>query len=66
MLSEREREVFEELSQNRTPPEIAKHLNITVATVRTHTHRIYAKLDVHSRDQLVELVREEYEHMMNK
>lgn len=63
MLSHREQEIFTELSFNRTPQEIAERLNITVATVRTHTHRIYAKLDVHSRAQLVSLVSKEYESL---
>ena len=61
MLSNREQELLEELSRNRTPQEIAAKLNITVATVRTHTHRIYVKLNVHSREELIELVRDEYE-----
>lgn len=61
MLSKREQELLEELACNRTPQEIASRLSITVSTVRTHTHRVYLKLDVHSRDELIELVRTEYE-----
>ena len=64
MLSKREQVLLGELSRNRTPQEIASRLNITVSTVRTHTHRIYIKLDVHSRDELIELVRNEYEKLM--
>lgn len=61
LLSRREQELLEDLARNRTPQEIAAHLSITVSTVRTHTHRIYVKLDVHSRDELIELIRREYE-----
>lgn len=61
MLSKREQELLEEMSHNRTPQEIATRLNITVATVRTHTHHVYTKLNVHSRDELIELIRTQYE-----
>lgn len=61
LLSQREQELLLELACNRTPQEIASHLHIAVSTVRTHSHRIYVKLDVHSRDELIELVRDEYE-----
>lgn len=61
LLSQRELELLLELACNRTPQEIASHLHIAVSTVRTHSHRIYVKLDVHSRDELIELVRMEYE-----
>ncbi len=63
MLSKREQELLEEMARNRTPQEIATRLNITVATVRAHTHHVYTKLDVHSRDELIELVRTEYEKL---
>lgn len=61
MLSERELELMQELTLNRTPHEVASHLSITVSTVRTHTHKIYVKLNVHSRDELIALVKQEYE-----
>ncbi|MBR2790634.1 MAG: helix-turn-helix transcriptional regulator, partial [Eggerthellaceae bacterium] len=60
-LSEREQEVLRQLADNRTPQDIAGHLFISLHTVRTHTKNIYAKLDVHSRDELIALVRREYE-----
>lgn len=63
MLSDRERELLLELSRNRTPQEIASQLSITVSTVRTHTHKIYVKLDVHSRDQLISLVRDAFDNL---
>ena len=60
-LSEREQEVLRQLADNRTPQDIANHLYISLHTVRTHTKNIYAKLCVHSRDDLIALVRREYE-----
>lgn len=66
LLSQREQELLLELACNRTPQEIASHLHITVSTVRTHSHRIYVKLNVHSRDELIELVRNEYEKENNR
>ena len=61
LLSEREHEVLRQLADNRTPQDIADYLCISLHTVRTHTKNIYAKLDVHSRDELIALVRREYE-----
>jgi DNA-binding CsgD family transcriptional regulator/MFS family permease len=55
-LSAREQEVFEELARGRGSETIAKRLNISLNTVRTHTHNVYVKLAVHSRQELVELV----------
>lgn len=48
-LTEREVEVLGRLSNGYTNPEIAEALHISVATVRTHVARIFQKLDVHSR-----------------
>lgn len=61
LLSEREQEVLRQLADNRTPQDIADHLYISLHTVRTHTKNIYAKLGVHSRDELIALIRKEYE-----
>ena len=63
LLSEREQEILRQLADNRTPQNIADYLCISLHTVRTHTKNIYAKLDVHSRDELIALVRKEYESM---
>jgi DNA-binding NarL/FixJ family response regulator len=48
-LTERELEILGRLSDGYTNPEIAEALHISVATVRTHVARIFQKLDVHSR-----------------
>jgi LuxR family maltose regulon positive regulatory protein len=48
-LSEREREVLRLLRTELSGPEIARELVVALSTVRTHTKRIYAKLDVTTR-----------------
>jgi DNA-binding CsgD family transcriptional regulator len=55
-LSAREQDVFEQLALGRGSENIAKRLTISLNTVRAHTHNVYAKLDVHSRQELIELV----------
>ena len=48
-LSERELEVLRLLESELDGPEIARELTVSLATVRTHTRSIYAKLGVNSR-----------------
>ncbi|WP_240744601.1 LuxR C-terminal-related transcriptional regulator [Microbacterium sp. PF5] len=52
-LSEREREVFQQLQTARTLPEIARELSVSVNTVKTHQRAIYRKLGVSSRREAV-------------
>jgi DNA-binding NarL/FixJ family response regulator len=52
-LTERELEILRRLSEGYTNPEIAEALLISVATVRTHVSRIFQKLDVKSRRDLL-------------
>ena len=52
-LSAREVEVLTLLSKGHLIKEIADHLAISFATVRTYIRRIYEKLHVHSRSQAV-------------
>ena len=52
-LSERELEVLRLLVSDLTGPEIARHLFISLNTLRTHTKRIFTKLDVTSRSGAV-------------
>lgn len=54
-LSAREMEILEFLIQGRSAPYIAKELYVSVNTVKTHMKRIYQKLDVHSREELLDL-----------
>jgi LuxR family maltose regulon positive regulatory protein len=48
-LSEREREVLRLLATELSGPEIARHLFVSVNTLRTHTKHIFSKLDVNTR-----------------
>jgi LuxR family transcriptional regulator, maltose regulon positive regulatory protein len=48
-LSQRELEVLRLLGTELSGPEIARELVIALTTLRTHTKRIYSKLDVDSR-----------------
>lgn len=52
-LTEREREVLHWLVQGASNEEIAKHLYITVATVKAHLTAIFEKLAVTSRTQAI-------------
>jgi LuxR family maltose regulon positive regulatory protein len=49
LLSERERDVFEQLRTTLTTIEIAERLGVSVNTVKTHQRSIYRKLGVTSR-----------------
>lgn len=55
-LSAREAEVAELLARGETVARIAETLYVSENTVRTHSKRIYAKLDVHKKQQLRDLV----------
>jgi LuxR family maltose regulon positive regulatory protein len=48
-LSERELEVLRLLESELDGPDIARELTVSVATVRTHSRNIYAKLGVNNR-----------------
>lgn len=55
-LSEREREVFVALARGKTAQEIAERDVLSVYTVRAHIRSIYAKLDVHSKKELIRFI----------
>jgi LuxR family maltose regulon positive regulatory protein len=57
-LSQRELEVLRLLDSELTGPEIARELYVTLNTLRTHTKRIFAKLDANSRAVAVHRARE--------
>lgn len=55
-LSSRETEVFILLAKHMEAKAIAEELFISFNTARTHIQKVYGKLDVHSRRELLELV----------
>ena len=55
-LTPRESEVLILLAKGRTVPVIARDLQIAKGTARTHTERIYRKLDVHKQQELIDKV----------
>jgi DNA-binding CsgD family transcriptional regulator len=54
-LTRREEEILQLLVRGRTAARIAETLCITVATTRTHLRNIYAKLGVHSQQDILDL-----------
>jgi len=56
VLSTREREILDRLLAHQRVPGIARTLNISENTVRNHLKSMYAKLGVHSQEELLELV----------
>jgi len=56
-LSDREIEVVNLIRAGHTNQQMAEELQLSVNTIKTHILRIYQKLDVHSRSQLLALLR---------
>ena len=55
-LSRRETDVFALIAHGRSIPYVAETLTISENTVRSHVRRIYDKLGVHSKQELIDLV----------
>lgn len=55
-LTERESEIFELLVRGRNARYLQEQLGITRNTVKSHIAHIYAKLSVHSQQELIDLV----------
>ena len=55
-LSVREAEVMEHIARGKTVVRIAEELVISENTVRMHSKRIYSKLDVHKKQELIDLI----------
>ncbi len=56
-LSEREVEILQYLLEGRTLRAIADKTFLSYNTVKTHVSHIYRKTDVHTRDELIELIK---------
>ena len=56
VLDEREAEILVYLARGRTKAYIADALFVTENTVRSHVRNIYSKLDVHTRQELLDLL----------
>ena len=56
-LTDSETRVLRYLPSHLTVPEIAAELCVSVNTVSTHTHHLYAKFGVHSRHEAVDRAR---------
>lgn len=55
-LSARETEVMELIARGHSVARIAKMLVVSENTIRTHSKRIYTKLDIHKKQDLVDLI----------
>ena len=55
-ITDREREIAAMVSAGLSNREIAHRLSVSVRTVDGHLYRIFAKLDIRSRDQLARLI----------
>lgn len=55
-LSERETQVMALIAQGNTQKKIAQTLCISMSSVQTHAKSLYRKLDIHSKQELVDLV----------
>lgn len=60
-LSPREKEVFQLLAEGKSAADIEGELYIASGTLKSHTRRIYQKFDIHSREELYALLREDSE-----
>jgi two-component system, NarL family, nitrate/nitrite response regulator NarL len=60
-LTRRERQAAELIRSGLSDKEIARQLNISLATTKSHVHNLLGKLHVHRRSQVAEWLRE-YEH----
>ncbi len=56
-LSTRERRVLAAMVDGVSGPDLAAELDVSVGTVRTHIHNVFAKLGVHSRLEAVKVAR---------
>lgn len=58
-LSKREADVFLLVAKGRSTPRIQEEMHLSTNTINTHIQHIYQKLDVHSRQELLDIIEEE-------
>ncbi len=56
-LTEREAEVARLLAEGNSQKKIAELMGVSIGTVQTHVKAVYRKLDIHSKQQLIDLAR---------
>ena len=56
VLTRRELDVFRYLAMGYTKDAMAEKMCVSSNTIRTHSRNVYAKLGVHSRQELIDLV----------
>jgi DNA-binding NarL/FixJ family response regulator len=61
-LTKREREAAELIRSGLSDKEIARQLNISLATTKSHVHNLLGKLNVQRRSQVAEYMREYGSH----
>ena len=61
-LTAREAEVALHLARGYTLPQTAQTLGVTLDTVRSHVKKLYAKLAIHKKQQLIELLESQMEN----
>lgn len=57
-LTAREEEIFRYIAQGYSAKKVASLLYVSTNTVQTHTKNLYRKFDVHSRQELIDIVNE--------
>ena len=65
-LTDQETEVLTCLSEGWSIPAAARRLMVSQDTMRTHVKHIYAKIGIHSRDDLVEIIKMPDESLLPK
>lgn len=65
-LTAREAEVLELLARGNTVPAIAESLVISTGTVQTHCKRLYAKMGIHKKQELIDIVRSSTDYVKDR
>ena len=66
LLTAREKEILPHLARGRSRRAIAESLMLSENTIKTYTSNIYAKLNVHTRQEIIDLVQKKGESIAEK